>query len=96
MSHLHEMDTHFFKLRRNFDLPDYKKHNILTKFPGYFFCDSFTTPLSIPRLLCNMMNYNQVQGPEFSANMVNTTVKTELPLENGIHLRKWNFTEQCE
>ncbi len=29
------------------------------------------------------------QGPEFSAIIVNTTVKTEPQLENGIHLRKW-------
>ncbi len=25
--------------------------------------------------------------------MVNNTMKIESPLENGIHLRKWNFTE---
>ncbi len=35
-----------------------------------------------------------MQSPEFSAIMVNTTLKTEFTLENGIHLRKWNFTEK--
>ncbi len=34
-----------------------------------------------------------MQGSEFSAFTVNTSMKTESPLENRIHLRKWNFTE---
>ncbi len=34
------------------------------------------------------------QGPEFSAILVNTTMKTESPLENKIHLRKWNFNKK--
>ncbi len=32
--------------------------------------------------------YNHVEGREFSA------LKMELPLKNGIHLRKWNFNEK--
>ncbi len=36
-----------------------------------------------------------LQGPQcFAITMVNTAVKMESSLENGIHLRKWNFTEE--
>ncbi len=35
-----------------------------------------------------------LQSPEFSAIIVNTTVKMELPSENRIGFGKWNFAEK--
>ncbi len=34
------------------------------------------------------------QGPKSFPITVNTTMKMDSPLKNGIHFRKWNFNEK--